>query len=78
MSGSPVVPDTQVQSRPGTFRIHFRGIVSRALVAAPQPQSIRAILRRAMQAMESITAKINAIFDNENDAWQEMTLEVRT
>lgn len=29
-----------------------------------------------MQAMESITAKINAIFDNENDAWQEMTLEV--
>lgn len=27
--------------------------------------------------MESITAKINAIFDNENDAWQEMTLEVR-
>lgn len=30
-----------------------------------------------MQAMESITAKINAIFDNENDAWQEMTLEVR-
>ena len=27
--------------------------------------------------MESITAKISAIFDNENDAWQEMTLEVR-
>ena len=30
-----------------------------------------------LQAMESITAKINAIFNNENDAWQEMTLEVR-
>ncbi|CAM9553220.1 unnamed protein product, partial [Ectocarpus sp. 4 AP-2014] len=28
------------------------------------------------EAMESITAKINAIFDNDNDAWQEMTLEV--
>eukprot|EP00752_Nemacystus_decipiens_P010879 g9672.t1 len=28
------------------------------------------------EAMESITSKINAIFDNENDAWQEMTLEV--
>ncbi|CAM9921050.1 unnamed protein product, partial [Hapterophycus canaliculatus] len=28
------------------------------------------------EAMESITAKINAIFDNDNDAWQEMSLEV--
>ncbi|CAM9551229.1 unnamed protein product, partial [Scytosiphon promiscuus] len=28
------------------------------------------------EAMESITAKINAIFDNDNDAWQEMKLEV--
>ncbi|CBJ28650.1 hypothetical protein Esi_0117_0009 [Ectocarpus siliculosus] len=28
------------------------------------------------EAMESITSKINAIFDNDNDAWQEMTLEV--
>lgn len=29
-----------------------------------------------MQAMESITAKISAIFDNDDDAWQKMTLEV--
>lgn len=26
--------------------------------------------------MDSITAKINAIFDNDNDAWQDMILEV--
>lgn len=47
------------------------------LFAAPQPRYVRTAIRHAMQAMESITAKINAIFDNENDAWQEMTLEVR-
>lgn len=33
-------------------------------------------MRNITQAMESITTKINAIFDNDNDAWQEMTLEV--
>ncbi|CAM9834157.1 unnamed protein product, partial [Laminaria digitata] len=28
------------------------------------------------EAMESITSRINAIFDNDDDAWQDMTLEV--